>query len=197
MPKRIVPGEFSFDRVAKEKLRCKVKAQKTRDKRRASGLCPHCGNPSPSGDCEDCKKDRREKRNERIRNGLCSTCNKLNGNGKTQCDECSSKESVKDKERRKAPGGYRKQKSALLKYLYGITIDEYEELLAWQNYTCEICQRPHNPKGRRMFVDHDHETGALRGLLCQNCNSVLGLAHDSPEVLRKAADYIEKYKKET
>jgi hypothetical protein len=55
--------------------------------------------------------------------------------------------------------------------LYGISVAEYDELLEAQNGACAICQRP--PKTRRLAVDHDHKTGALRGLLCFRCNATL------------------------
>ena len=178
----------------REKERCKLKAQKTRDRRKAAGICRECKKPSTTTSCEDCILARKQKRLERLNNKQCVSCAKPNENGKDQCDECCSKENTRTRERYKLPGGNRRQKSASLKHLYGITIEEYEEILAIQEYACEICQQPIGQESKRPYVDHDHETGKLRGLLCQNCNSVLGLAHDSPEVLRRAADYIERYK---
>ena len=201
MSKQIIADGFSFEKpemtaAEKERERCRVKAQRTRDKRKAAGLCRECKKPSITTSCEDCKLVRKEKRLERIRNKQCVSCTKPNENGKDQCDECCSKENARCKESLKTPDKYRRWKSSQLKHLYGITIEEYEEILAEQNYKCEICQQPIGCENKRPYVDHDHETGALRGLLCQNCNSVLGLAHDSTEVLRRAAEYIEKYKKE-
>ncbi len=44
----------------------------------------------------------------------------------------------------------------------------------------------------RLVIDHCHSTGAIRGLLCSNCNTAIGLLSDNPEIIRKAADYLEK-----
>jgi hypothetical protein len=60
----------------------------------------------------------------------------------------------------------------LLKRRYGITLEEYDALFVRQSGTCALCQRP--PQRRRLAVDHDHETGEIRGLLCVTCNSMLG-----------------------
>lgn len=49
-------------------------------------------------------------------------------------------------------------------------------------------------KPRTLAVDHDHETGCLRGLLCEGCNRGIGLLRDDPDLLRRAADYIERFR---
>ena len=76
-----------------------------------------------------------------------------------------------------------------LKRLYGITIGEYEGLLAAQNGACAICKG--GPFSRRLAVDHDHKTGLIRGLLCYPCNRGLPWFCDDPERLRGAAQYME------
>lgn len=67
-----------------------------------------------------------------------------------------------------------------------------------QGGRCAICERPENlgPGLNRviLYVDHEHETGYMRGLLCHNCNTGIGQLRDNPELLRKAADYIEQSK---
>ena len=67
--------------------------------------------------------------------------------------------------------------------------DEYEALLASQGGVCVICGLP--PRSRRLDVDHDHRTGAIRGLLTHRCNQGLQMFNDDPERLRRAADYLE------
>jgi len=82
-----------------------------------------------------------------------------------------------------------------IKRLYGISQDEYEELLEEQDGKCGICKRHHTEFARRLAVDHDHHDQTIRGLLCQNCNQrVLG-RHTSPDLFRNAADYLEKPRK--
>ena len=75
---------------------------------------------------------------------------------------------------------------------YGITYEEFEALLAAQDRKCAICG-VENPGGRwgGMHVDHCHKTGRVRGLLCGQCNHAIGLLKDSPEIVRRAADYLE------
>lgn len=83
------------------------------------------------------------------------------------------------------------------KYIYinGLTADIYDKMLCSQGYACRVCRRdfvktPH--------IDHDHECCSgrqscgrcVRGLLCQQCNMMLGLAKDSPEVLKSAVRYL-------
>lgn len=73
---------------------------------------------------------------------------------------------------------------------YGITIEEFEAMKTKQNNLCAICQldfvkTPH--------VDHCHETGLVRGLLCSNCNTAIGLMNDSPQILERAIHYLSSY----
>lgn len=79
---------------------------------------------------------------------------------------------------------------------YGITEQEYEEMKQHQDYKCYLCGSDgfvigNNNHSEKLAVDHDHETGEVRKLLCHNCNRALGLMQDNPNLLRKAADYIE------
>jgi hypothetical protein len=69
-----------------------------------------------------------------------------------------------------------------LKRRDGIGADEFDELVRLQGGVCAICGRP-DPE----HVDHDHETGEVRGILCFNCNGGLGQFHDSIEFLQAAA----------
>lgn len=85
-------------------------------------------------------------------------------------------------------------RNSVLKHRYGITLEAYEHMLAEQNGVCAICKRP-NHAGFRLAVDHCHETGDVRGLLCGDCNRGIGSLGDSSDRLRAAAMYLEKYKK--
>ena len=78
---------------------------------------------------------------------------------------------------------------------YGVTQETYSKLLEAQQGRCAICGgSPSNTRNNCLHVDHDHETGAIRGLLCNNCNLMLGHARDKAENLRLAADYLDKHK---
>jgi hypothetical protein len=76
---------------------------------------------------------------------------------------------------------------------YGITIDQYNELLAEQGGACAIClTKEHNGVGKFFHVDHCHETKVIRGLLCGRCNVMIGMAHDNADRLMAAANYLQK-----
>ncbi len=76
---------------------------------------------------------------------------------------------------------------------YGITRDEFNEMLARQG-GCKICGDATNAQsGRAFHVDHCHATGRIRGILCHYCNTMLGLAKDDPERLRAAIAYLTEY----
>lgn len=90
-----------------------------------------------------------------------------------------------------------KRRAQRLKRYYGISFAEYQDLIEQQKGLCKICGR--DPlkvflRSSSYCVDHDHETGKVRGILCGKCNAALGMLQDSPEILRKAAEYIESFK---
>ena len=70
------------------------------------------------------------------------------------------------------------------------TVEEYNALLQAQNFRCGICNKHQDEFKMGLFVDHDHSTGIVRGLLCVRCNSVLGLSLDSISILEKAIKYL-------
>jgi len=69
----------------------------------------------------------------------------------------------------------------------GLTLQDYEEAFEQQGGVCAIC---HKSEGRRLSIDHDHTTGAFRGLLCRGCNLILGNAQDSTLTLESAIKYL-------
>jgi hypothetical protein len=77
---------------------------------------------------------------------------------------------------------------------YGITADDYYEMLEAQNGKCAICESSDANNARivsnKLFIDHCHETGKVRGLLCSKCNHAVGLLNDDTDLLQKAINYI-------
>lgn len=79
-----------------------------------------------------------------------------------------------------------------LKKEFDLTIDEFNQLLANQNHACAICRTTVPTGAGTWHVDHCHESGVVRGLLCSKCNQMLGLASDNVNILRSAIKYLEK-----
>jgi len=76
---------------------------------------------------------------------------------------------------------------------YGLTLDDYKELQKKQNGKCAICGAEiGNSEGDRLYVDHNHKTGKVRGILCSNCNIGIGKFHDNISLLKRAIEYLEK-----
>lgn len=73
---------------------------------------------------------------------------------------------------------------------YGLTIDAYKSMLKAQGGVCKICGQPPCDRWKRLHVDHDHSTQAVRGLLCHFCNTALGNFKDNPLLLAKAIYYL-------
>lgn len=77
-----------------------------------------------------------------------------------------------------------------LRKTYKITLDDYNRIFASQNKCCAVCETP-TPTGRGDWhIDHDHDSGKVRGILCHLCNMMLGTARDKPRILRAGAEYL-------
>jgi Recombination endonuclease VII len=87
------------------------------------------------------------------------------------------------------------KRSVHVKSNYGLTKAEYDRLLAQQRGRCAVC-RAKKPGGGRgdWRVDHDHVTGQIRGLLCNNCNSGIGFLQEDPDVIAAAARYVARHR---
>ena len=69
---------------------------------------------------------------------------------------------------------------------YGIGADEVDKLIRRQGGLCAVCRRREAKQ-----VDHDHETGAVRGIVCLLCNAAMGAFHDDPDLIRRAIAYVD------
>ncbi len=104
------------------------------------------------------------------------------------------KNQIKISEQAKLPQNRRRSRNTELRITYGIDHDEYDRMLASQHGTCAVCNSL--PKAFRaggvpyLFVDHDHMSGRVRGLLCRNCNFALGFARDDVVMLTNLIDYL-------
>ena len=88
---------------------------------------------------------------------------------------------------------YEKRRDYDLKKAYGIVYKDYENMLKFQKGLCAICGVDGDSTKKGLYVDHNHDTGKVRALLCSKCNTSLGGVGDSIELLQKAIDYLEGY----
>lgn len=126
--------------------------------------------------CSQCKDEKQIEmfcKNKNLRDGLNSICK--------ECGKYNAK---------KYRLGTDNNARARLKYLYGISMETYQELFKAQGGKCGICETDKDPLGRRFALDHCHETGKIRGLLCFSCNTGIGKLK-SVELLKKAVKYLQ------
>ena len=95
------------------------------------------------------------------------------------------------KEYRKGYYNKSNYRRTFLKRKYGITLAEYDEMLEIQSGGCAICGKTPKEEGKHLAVDHNHETGNIRGLLCEDCNRAIGMLGEKPQRLRAATLYLE------
>lgn len=135
--------------------------------------CRKCGNIKPKRrTCLYCKKIRDKKYREKNREKL------------------REKDRQYYRERKKQDPDFLRRKH--LKNEYNISLEDYAELFYKQNGVCAICGK--TQKGKPLFVDHDHSSGKIRGLLCGICNTALGGFRDKIVLLQEAIKYLNKNK---
>lgn len=84
-----------------------------------------------------------------------------------------------------------RKRRALLKHKYGISLEDYEAMLEKQGGVCAACGDVETRKDtQHLAVDHDHSTGVVRGILCQKCNTALGLLNDDPQRISALLNYL-------
>lgn len=157
--------------------------------------CRKCGETKPIGEfakgdgghlrwaCKDCKAEQHRQWRERNPEHVAEWHRKYG-----QMPE--RKAAHRDRQRHYYYDDPQAQRARhLLRRNYGITVDEYDAILAQQNGVCAICGN-RCKSGRALAVDHDHITGKLRGLLCMNCNRAIGWLNGDPDLIVRAAEYV-------
>ena len=117
--------------------------------------------------------------------------NKGNSSGfRYECKPCSYK--LRRKELLSKPDYKSYIRNNNMKRKFGMTIEDYNKRLILQNYSCKICRSINTYSKHNVFhIDHNHQTGKVRGLLCNNCNLALGNFQDNIEILKAAIKYLE------
>ncbi len=119
-----------------------------------------------------------------------------------KCKECCKAETIEWREKNRSEynnyaAAWRaknpdKQHATDIKRHYKLSIEEYNSMLAAQKLGCKICGKQHDPslKRGRLYVDHCHNSGQVRGLLCSACNSAIGYFNHDASIMRKAIAYL-------
>lgn len=108
----------------------------------------------------------------------------------TICKPCNKKKTYAYRQDQMSPESkYIIARRSALKSKYGMTLEEYEEMFDQQGGVCAICEQQ-EPQNKLLAVDHCHQTGKIRGLLCSLCNTAIGKLNDDPRLVLKAADYL-------
>jgi hypothetical protein len=161
-------------------------------------ICVHCGNKvappyKRTGTPKFCNRacchayrTKMKGQDQKHARATCHPDRPLSGLG--LCSTCYSQHHRKTHESK-----YRlaARRHSLMKH-YGMSIEEYDILATQQDYKCAICEEI-APALRALVVDHNHETGRVRELLCRACNSGIGALGDSIERLEKALAYLRKH----
>lgn len=134
---------------------------------------------------------KKERKAERAKARLAAHPEKRRGRGDRKRSPRSAKEKAATRRRNKLkrkrnPEIRQREKRRARLRKYGLTTAQFDFMVAKQGGKCKICK-----KARKLVVDHCHDTGKVRGLLCSPCNLGLGSFKDDPDALREAASYIE------
>jgi hypothetical protein len=112
-----------------------------------------------------------------------------------QCKTCQ-KESVRKYKNKMGKAYYERERYYKWKSYYGLSEEEYKNILDGQGGSCAICgENIHleENNGKRSAIDHCHNSGEVRGILCSNCNRGIGFLGDNSKVVKKALDYLLKF----
>lgn len=157
-------------------------------------ICTKCGKEKPISEFA------KDKRSGDGYTYWCKECrNEHNRKYLKENPEKAKEHNDKWKERRKEyykrPENAIKLRNSHLKRNFNITVEEYNQMFKEQNGVCAICGSPEvSDRNFNLCIDHDHETGKIRGLLCNKCNRGLGYFLDNPKILENALKYLLKHK---
>jgi hypothetical protein len=144
--------------------------------------------------CVGCKQEvahERFDKDHRHKDGLTSRCSAcISAQRKVRYQE--NKEVVKALTKARYWANPKKARDWALSYKYNLTPEQFHRLYISQECKCAICAK-HFPEEEKMAVDHCHDNGNVRGLLCHACNRGMGLLKDNPDILRKAAEYLDQF----
>ena len=137
--------------------------------------------------CTTCKEPKSTDnfgRHKQYKDGLKRQCKKCLARINKEYED-RNRETIRTRKRNYMRGP--KAQAAMRFRVYGLTQEGWDNLIERQRGKCAICRKPF---AERPFIDHDHETDKVRGILCRSCNTGLGLLGDTVERLSLALDYL-------
>lgn len=156
----------------------------------ASKCCSRCGYAQPRSEFwrDASRPDGLHSQCKSCKNGVRKESRKRNPDWRDRDKERSRLYKINNPEK------YRESiRNSTLKKKYGITSEDYDALLSRQDGKCAICGSTESGGyGPNLHVDHNHDTGEIRGILCKSCNTGLGFFQDDAEMLKAAIQYLEK-----
>lgn len=160
--------------------------------------CPPCALEARREADRERQRHRRQKPRKEAKCVVCGVTFEIKkANSQPEaCPDCRSKHYERNRPRRKIDP--KKKREYKVKHYYGLSLDQLDKLTRQQGNKCAACGRS-APKGKSLSIDHDHECcegtascgRCVRGLLCQRCNSFLGLVDDNPSLIERMIDYID------
>lgn len=154
--------------------------------------CTKCGTVKPLDEFY------RQARNKDGRSNDCGDCRR-----RYNLEKYHQNKNATNPKRNRQRRETKSYKDYSLRQRYGITVEQYETLRQQQDGCCAICKQAEQQRDARygtlldLAVDHDHNTGEIRGLLCSACNTAIGKFNDDPQLLREAIRYLEMRKPPT
>ena len=180
--------EFTTSHRASNSLyceECRKEARKKSDKEyreRKRARTPPSENPTGRP-----RTKRVRKKTLKVYHRICSTCSTefdTTHSTAKNCEEHRYKKSAKEK-------SYNRK--YMLKKMYGITEEDYEKMFEAQDGKCAVCLKPESSFKRKLSVDHNHETGEIRGLLCTHCNHRIVGRHKDAQLFYRAAKHLDNH----
>jgi len=147
-------------------------------------------------------------------NGLCQTCysRKYRKENKESIQEHNNLPAVVEHRKKRQRKYYINNKESMLAYSkerytseqsyayslrrkYNISVEDYDNLYNSQSGRCAICGKHQAELNKRLSVDHNHDTGDIRGLLCLSCNVAIGLFGDNIQIVEEVLAYLNRFEK--
>ncbi len=140
-------------------------------------------------DCKQCRKDKNTKKSDRP-NRRCSTCKELKPNTSEHFHTLNNESGASTRSLCKVCHSKYQKSYKLMKH-YGLTLEQYTKMIEDQHNCCSICEK----KFDKLVVDHCHTTGKVRALLCNDCNTGLGMFKENKSTMLNAIKYIDHHGK--